>query len=164
MRMSIPSTCTEQHKQKRQKIYKKPRTINHECEDLLHKAQYLQLINRIQFTVNDVHLRNICQQSVLNICALYSVSESSPVMQGLQELSQNPQVPHHTLLALFFILFNLDTTLKQQMIDVETAVVQRKIGHFSIHLREKLIPEYMAVENTPAIVLSTKCVDSWSVS
>jgi len=51
---------------------------------------------------------------------LFDIPVANSVLQSLQHLAVNPRASHTTLLALFFILFNLDVTLKQQMLEADT--------------------------------------------
>ena len=116
----------------------------------------------MQYTVNEEHLRKQCAQSIENIRVLFDIPAANSVLQSLQHLAIDPRASHTTLLALFFILFNLDNTLKQQMLEAEPESTQRKIGQFSIHLRDKVIPEYMAKEATPEVLFVDNCLDAWA--
>lgn len=161
MSTSTPKTCAPQHSNKRQRIINTNRASLAPQQDTWSSTQYHQLIPRMQYAVNEEHLRKQCANSLENIRLLYDIPTANSVLQTLQQLTDNPRATHTTLFALFFILLNLDITLKQQMLDAEPTGTQRKIGHFSVHLREKLIPEYMAKENTSEILLVDKCVDAW---
>ena len=161
MSTSIPNTYKPQNK--RQKISNKKRT-NDAKADMLQNTQYYQLIPRMQYSVNEEHLRRHCEQSLLNICSLYDIPLTHSVIDSLKQINACSRTPHNTLLALFFMLFNLDLTLKDQMLQAEPAPTQKKIAHFAIHIRDKVIPEYMSVESTPVITLVDGCLDAWSNS
>ena len=159
----MPKTCTNasQHRRKRQRICKVDGLCPPAPPSTWSSTQYHQLIPRMQYAVNEEHLRKQCAQSVENIRVLFDIPQANSVLQTLQHLALNPRASHTTLLALFFILFNLDITLKQQMLEAEPESTQRKIGQFSIHLRDKVIPEYMAKEATPEVLFVDNCLDAW---
>ena len=121
MSTSIPNTY--QPKNKRQKISNK-KQIHNVKTDILENTQYYQLIPRMQYSVNGEHLRRHCEQSLLNICALYDIPLTNSVIESLQQINASSKTPHNTLLALFFMLFNLDLTLKDQMLQAEPAPPQ----------------------------------------
>jgi len=157
----MPSTY--QPRNKRQKISNK-KQIHNVKADMLENTQYHQLIPRMQYSVNEEHLRRHCEQSLLNICSLYDIPLTHSVIESLKQINAATNTPHNTLMALFFMLFNLDLTLKDQMLQAEPAPTQKKIAHFAIHIRDKVIPEYMSVESTPVITLVDGCLDAWSNS
>ena len=161
MSTSIPNTYPSKHK--RQKISNQKYKPN-ERDNMLENTQYYQLIPRVQFSVNEEHLRRHCQQSLWNICSLYDIPITHSVIESLKEINAATNTPHNTLMALFFMLLNLDMTLKDQMLQAEPAPTQKKIAHFAIHIRDKVIPEYMSVESTTVITLVDNCLDAWSSS
>jgi hypothetical protein len=129
-----------------------------------HTCSYHQLIPRLQFSVNEQQLRQQCVMSLKNICATYDVAEAHSTVVALQEIATAEQTSHTMLLALFFILFNIDTTLKTHMLSSEPNAVQHKIGHFSMHIRDQAIPKFMSSENYSIRELSEACIDAWSSS
>ena len=161
MSTSIPNTCAS--KNKRQKIINQKYTPNAR-DNILENTQYYQLIPRVQFSVNEEHLRRHCEQSIYNICSLYDIPVTHSVIESLKGMSAATNTSHNTLTALFFMLFNLDLTLKDQMLQAEPVPTQNKITHFAIHIRDKIIPEYMSVESTTVITLVDSCLDAWSNS
>ena len=164
MSTSMPNTCTISHRHKRQRI----KHVNRACpapqNNTWSSIQYHQLIPRMQYAVNEDILRKQCAQSLENIRVLFDIAASNTVLQSLQQIAANPAASHTTLFALFFIVFNLDITLKQQMLKSEPESTQRKIGHFAVHLRDKVIPEYMAKEATTEILFVDRCMHAWDNS
>ena len=107
----MPKTCTNssQHKHKRQRICK----INGLCPppppNTWSSTQYHQLIPRMQYTVNEEHLRKQCAQSIENIRVLFDIPAANSVLQSLQHLAIDPRASHTTLLALFFRAISFPT-------------------------------------------------------
>ena len=50
------------------------------------------------------------------------------------------------------------------MLNSEPNPVQRKIGHFAMHIREHAIPKFMSSESHSIQQLSEACIDAWSNS
>ena len=161
MSTSMPNTYASKHK--RQKIVNQKYTPDTR-DNMIENTQYYQLIPRLQFSVNEEHLRRHCEESICHICSLYDIPVTNSVIIGLKEISAATNTSHNTLMALFFMLFNLDLTLKDQMLQAEPVPTQKKITHFAIHIRDKVIPEYMSVESTTVITLVDSCLDAWSNS
>jgi len=155
----MPNTCH---------ITNKRPKINHNKSNAtsvsgaLHDMEYYQLIPRMQFSVNMVHLKEHCAQSIRNICELYDIPASNSVTEKLQSIISEPKVSHNTLLALFFLLFNLDTTMKHNMMQAEPTATQKKITHFAINIRDIVIPDYMNTESQRVMAFVDNCTDAWS--
>lgn len=171
MSTSIPSTCSSTQASSTKSVTErgKKRKIHSQDPDktLLrnscwHTCHYYQLIPRLQFAVNEQQLRLQCLNSLQNICALYDVPQEHSTVVGLKTIASAQQSSHTMLLTLFFILFNIDTTLKEQMLRSEPTAVQRKIGHFSMHIREQAIPKFMSSERHSIRQLCEECIDAWS--
>ena len=158
MSTSMPSTC--QHANKRAKI-DKGKTQSTLVSEALDDMQFYQLIPRMQFSVNMSHLQVHCAQSVRNICALYDIPTSNSVIEKLHSIVYEPTTSHNMLLALFYLLFNLDTTMKSNMMQAEPVATQRKITHFARHIRDVVIPDYMNTESQRVMTLVDNCSDGW---
>ena len=166
MSTSIPSTCSSAQASacKKRKLHSQTSNKAQLGNSSWHTCNYHQLIPRLQFSVNEQQLRQQCLASLLNICALYDVPETHSTVVALQSIASAEQTSHTMLLALFYILFNIDTTLKEHMLSSEPNAVQRKIGHFSMHIREHAIPKFMSSESNSIMQLSEACMDAWSNS
>tara|TARA_B100000902_G_scaffold306432_1_gene295045 strand:- start:164 stop:637 length:474 start_codon:yes stop_codon:yes gene_type:complete len=155
----MPSTC--QNANKRAKI-EKGKTNSKAVSEALDDMQFYQLIPRMQFSVNMRHLQDYCAQSIRNICALYDIPTSNSVIEKLHSIIHEPKTSHNMLLALFYLLFNLDTTMKNNMMQAEPVATQKKITHFAMHIRDVVIPDYMNTESQRVMALVDNCSDAWS--
>lgn len=118
------------------------------------------LIPRIFMSINHKHLEQFCAQSLSSICKQYAIPEYNSTVQCLRYLIQDKI----ELLALFFLLLDIDTELKNSMMESDTEQQRRKIGNFSMNLRKHIIPQFLTDDaSTPAIFV-TRCSDAWSVA
>ncbi len=120
-----------------------------------------QLIPRLLLRVNDEHLRRYCHDSLTRICHEYSVSPDLPVVRNVRE---SVSVLSFTgALALFFLLLNIDTDLKQALMQSEQKQ-QDKCVNFFMNLRKHMVPEFMSNETSDAIHFTQQCEDAWTVA
>ena len=159
MSTSMPNTC--QNPNKRAKIEERKANFKAGSEALDH-MQFYQLIPRMQFSVNMPHLQEHCVQSIRNICGLYDIPTNNSVIEKLRSIIFEPKTSHNMLLALFYLLFNLDTTLKNNIVQAEPLPTQKKVTHFAMHIRDIVIPDYMNTESQRIMTLIDNCADAWS--
>ena len=159
MSTSMPNTCHITNKRAKISHHKSSATI---VSGALHDMEYYQLIPRMQFSVNMMHLKEHCAQSIRNICALYDIPANNSIIEKLHSIICEAKISHNMLLALFFLLFNLDTTMKHNMMQAEPAATQKKITHFAINVRNVVIPDYMNTESQRVITFVDNCTDAWS--
>lgn len=158
MSTSMPNTC--QHPNKRAKVEQQNKNGKKVLETL-DDMQFYQLIPRMQFSVNICQLQEHCAQSIRNICELYDIPTNNSVIEKLHSIIFEPKTSHNMLLALFYLLFNLDTTIKHNMMQAEPLATQKKITHFAMHIRDIVIPDYMNTESQRVITLVDNCSDAW---
>ena len=120
-----------------------------------------QLITRLLLPVNHEHLKRYCQQSLTRISAEYGLQADAQVLRHLRE--HIPALSLTNARALFFILLNIDTNLKQTLMDSERSQ-QGKCANFFMNLRRHVIPEFMSNEHSSAIAFTERCADAWSVA
>jgi len=157
MSMSMPSTCTRDAASVPHKGARNARTAR-ACAPVLCQQQ---LIPRLLLPVNDAHLRRYCHDSLTRICHEYSVTQDSPVMRGVRE---SVSVLSFTkALALFFLLLNIDTGLKQALMESELKQ-QDKCVNFFMNLRKHIVPEFMSNETSDATHFTQRCEDAWTVA
>jgi len=121
-----------------------------------------QLITRLLIKVNEHNLRTYCKDSIKRICNEYKVRADAPVVCQVQEGMQELSYTHS--LALFFLLLNIDTALKQAILDSESLQQQRKCVNFFINLRRHVIPEFLSTEECDVRVFVAQCEDAWNVA
>ena len=120
-----------------------------------------QLIPRLLLPVNHEHLRRYCMDSLARICVEYGVSPELPVVCHVRECV--PRLSFTNALALFFVLLNIDTGLKQALFEIEPAQ-QSKCANFFMNLRGHVIPEFISSEACDAIGFAARCEDAWQVA
>ncbi len=120
-----------------------------------------QLISRLLLPVNHEHLQRYCTDSLARIGHEYDVSPDLPVVCHLRECV--PLLSFTNTLALFFLLLNIDTGLKQALFDIEPAQ-QSKCANFFMNLRRHVIPEFISSEACDAIRFAARCEDAWQVA
>lgn len=118
------------------------------------------LIPRIFMSINHKHLQQFCSESLGSICKQYAIPEHNSTVQCLRGLIQD----EIELLALFFLLFDIDTELKHTMMESDTEPQRRKIGNFSMNLRKHIIPQFLTDDSSTPANFVTRCSDAWSVA
>jgi hypothetical protein len=121
-----------------------------------------QLIPRLLLPVNHEHLRSYCQDSLARICREYSMSQDMPVVCQLRDCI--PDMSFTSSLALFFLLLNIDTGLKQGLIQSKARVQQCKCANFFMNLRRNVIPEFLSIEECDTVKCTAQCEDAWRVA
>ncbi len=122
------------------------------------------LIPRILHSVNEKHTFSFCAMSIVNICHEYKISEHDTTITYIRELINTSTMPFTDSLALFFLLLNIDTKLKQNMIESESEMEASKLCNFFMNLRKYIIPEFMANAQLTSSIFVSKCQDAWSVA
>jgi hypothetical protein len=149
MSMSMPSTCSRAVSARGGARALKPAA----CQQ--------QLIPRLLLPVNHEHLRRYCADCLERICHEYGVSPEVPVVCHVRECVA--ALSFTKALALFFLLLNIDTGLKQALMQSEQAQ-ERKCANFFMNLRRHVIPEFMSTEACDAIRFAARCEDAWQVA
>jgi hypothetical protein len=121
-----------------------------------------QLIPRLLLPVNHAHLRTYCKDSLARVCSEYSISQDMPVVCQLR--ASIPDMSFTNSLALFFLLLNIDTGLKQGLMHSEARVHQGKCANFFMNLRRHVIPEFLSIEACDAVKFTAQCEDAWRVA
>jgi hypothetical protein len=122
------------------------------------------LIPRILMSVNYKHVPLFSTKSLVNICKEYAIPENNTTIQCIKSLINSEHISHTDSLALFFLLFNIDTKLKESVMLSETEMQRRKLCNFYMNLHKFLVPEFMAVDMCGACNFVTRCSDAWSVA
>ncbi len=121
-----------------------------------------QLISRLLMQVNQQHLRTYCKDSIKRICNEYTVRADVPVVCQVQECTH--ELSHTHSLALFFLLLNIDTTLKKAILDSESLQQQLKHVNFFMNLRRHVIPDFLSTEECDVRMFVAHCEDAWNVA
>jgi|LauGreDrversion4_2_1035121.scaffolds.fasta_scaffold00055_13 hypothetical protein len=120
-----------------------------------------QLIPRLLLPVNHEHLRRYCTDSLARICQDYGVSPELSVVCHVRECT--PLLSFTNALALFFVLLNIDTGLKQALLQIDPAQ-ERKCVNFFMNLRRHVVPEFISSEACDASRFAARCEDAWQVA
>jgi hypothetical protein len=115
-------------------------------------------------SVNHRHVQTFCAQSLRSICQQYRVPYEHPTVQCIDAVINSNPLSHTDALALFFMLLNIDTQLKESMLLSESAMQQRKLGNFYMNMRKHIVPSFIAADECESAVFVTGCVDAWEVA
>jgi hypothetical protein len=129
-----------------------------------HMEHLPMLIPRIIMSVNYKHIPSFSARSLDSICKQYSIAKDHATILCIQSLINSECLSHIDSLALFFLLLNIDTTLKESMMLSETEIQRRKLCNFYMNLHKHLVPEFMAVDSYNSCIFATRCSDAWSVA
>ncbi len=105
-----------------------------------------------------------CSRSLVNVCRDYALAEQNATVLCMSSIINSEQMSYTDALALFFLLLNIDTHLKESMMLSETEAQRRKICNFCMNLRKHLVPDFMATDVYDSSVFVTRCRDAWSVA
>lgn len=145
MSMSMPMTCCN-------------------TQTSVHKQHLPMLIPRILMSVNETHISTFCTQSLTRLCTEYALPEENATIECINSLINGEQMSRTDALALFFLLLNIDTQLKECMMVSEAEAQRGKLTNFCMNLRKHLVPEFMAVDQCNSSTFVTRCSDAWSVA
>ena len=110
------------------------------------KLDLRQLIPRIMLPENEGALRKCCAESLERICGEYEINPLIRVFTTLREFSEDREEPQSSILALFFLVLDVDVRLNQMMLEAESTPMQRKLAGFFVRLRSELIPAFLCEE------------------
>jgi len=98
--------------------------------------------------------------------ALASIDHSFPGLQsevqGLRDFAA--AAPHSALLAVFFLLLNVDPVLKNKVIALDSEANLGKLTRFLLDLRKLLAVRFFTDETCTPAVFQDACVDCYLVS
>ncbi len=145
----MPTTCAS-----------KKRKSEHPDE---HREHLPHLIPRLLMPMNREFVQELCAQSLAGICREYGVPAEHPTVLAIGECIAR-ELPHTDALAVFFVLLNIDTTVKERMMRSETEAQQQKLANFYMNLRKHLVSAYMSSDDCSTSQFVTHCTDAWSVA
>jgi len=148
--MSTPMTCHANKKRKSE--HTDP-----------HREHLPHLIPRLLMPINKGYLQKFCAQSLESICKEYGVPAEHPTVLAIRECFAR-EMPFTEALSVFFVLLNIDTTVKERMMLSETEAQQQKLANFFMNLRKNLVSTYMSTDDCTPCKFVTNCTDAWSVA
>jgi len=149
MSMSMPITCAKE---------------STSVPAHVQQAHIPMLIPRILMSVNNKHTFPFCASSIQSICREYTIPEYDTTITYIRELINTKDMSYTDSLALFFLLLNIDTQLKQSMIVSESEGQRSKLCNFFTNLRKHIVPDFMAHMKSTSTIFVCKCADAWSVA
>jgi len=108
-------------------------------------------------SVNETHISTFCTQSLTRLCTEYALAEENATIECINSLINGEQMSRTDALALFFLLLNIDTQLKECMMVSEAEAQRGKLTNFCMNLRKHLVPEFMAVDQCNSSTFVTRC-------
>ena len=152
MSTSIPSTCTNGHT-----TFRSPNLT----KETVHYDPEINLIERIMHPVNKGHLRAYTNKMLHQICVQYRISPQNSIVQSLLHATASETIPHTALIALFFLLLNIDLALKDAMMQKEQEQTKAKLCKFCFTLRNHLITNFLVEETQQIQEFVSKCQEAW---
>ena len=148
--MSMPTTCHTDRKRK-------------SADADPHREHLPHLIPRLLMPINKEYLLRLCAQSLQSVCTEYGVPAEHPTVLAITECIAR-DMSFTDALSVFFVLLNIDTTVKERMMLSETEPQQQKLANFFMNLRKNLVSAYMSADDHTACRFVTTCTDAWSVA
>lgn len=151
----MPITCSKQNKS--QDALKKNDTqsktsglqIKKQTNDS-HTANYIQ---RLFNSVNRAKLISLIEESCDKIVSdFFALAEQyaqrDTAIKEMNELKEQlSQMPHVTLLAMFFALLNIDCAMKEKLIDCDVPSNNRKLTRFYLDLNRIAVAKFFSDES-----------------
>lgn len=104
-------------------------------------------------------LLKLIQGSFESISKLFFQSQCTPELQKLMLCAQRGC--HHQQLAIFFLLLNVDRTLKEHVMSLELQTNHRKLERFFMDLRHHLVIQFSINENFTVRQFVEQCEEFW---
>lgn len=115
-------------------------------------------------SINYKHVKTFCINSLESVCRQYGLSEQNSTVQVVKSLINMDNTSHIELLAIFFLLLNIDTNLKESMMRSDTEQQQRKIENFCMNLRKHIVTGYLSMDKSSTESFVTQCSEAWAVA
>ena len=130
------------------------------------RAKHVATIPRIIERVFDPHsaplLRLLVQRSLDGIKADFYPGEDIPELPQLRALQE--KAPHTTLLALFLLLLNVDTKLKEHVLAAEDTQRSNKVVRFFLDLKQYAVVNFFSNDTTTPVAFTQTCHEIYLVA
>ena len=117
--------------------------------------------SRLFLPLNTHALPSFCIESLQRISVEYKIDNKIHVMKQLKAIASEPNAPRNLLLALFFLLFNIDTKMKTIVLQSESKPTQNKVCQFSLLLRQEITPKFFVEEQQQLYKFVEKCEEAY---
>ena len=132
---------------------------NNQIQNTNASAQHF--FSRLFLPLNTHALPSFCIESLERICAEYKIDNEIPVIKQLKNITSIPNAPRNLLLALFFLLFNIDTRMKTIVLESESNVIQKKVCQFALLLRHEITPKFFIDEQQQLYKFVEACEEAY---
>jgi hypothetical protein len=167
----MPSTCHDTHKKHKTMTITIPETTGSTHHNARHGAlahnhqqhtKYPNVILLLFDKTCSVFLYDLLLKGLNSIQQEHFHSQPSPQLQEIIHFSKI--APHTSTLTLFFLVLNLDSTLKELVWDIETEQNHPKLERFLIDLKNTLITDFCMNETMSSHMFLNNCWECYILS
>ena len=119
------------------------------------------LIAKLDSPVNAPYVRQLIENAVASLRAEFFGGALTPELAQLQVRVQ--RATHCELLAVFFLLLNVDQAAKQAVYDLDVPATHPKITRFILDLRRQLVSTFFCTSQTAA-EFAQECSDTYCIA
>ena len=127
-----------------------------------HVCQSTQdLISKLESPVNGPYVRQLIANAISSLQLEFFGGAPTPELAQLQRRVQ--RATHCELLAVFFLLLNVDQGAKQAVYDLDVPGTHPKITRFILDLRRQLVSTFFCTSQTVA-EFAQECSDTYCIA
>ena len=119
------------------------------------------LISKLDSPINAPYVRQLIDNAVASLRAEFFGGALTPELAQLQARVQ--RATHCELLAVFFLLLNIDQAAKQAVYDLDVPATHPKITRFILDLRRQLVSTFFCTAQTAA-EFAQECSDTYCIA
>ena len=119
------------------------------------------LIAKLDSPINAPYVRQLIDNAVASLRAEFFGGALTPELAQLQARVQ--RATHCELLAVFFLLLNIDQAAKQAVYDLDVPATHPKITRFLLDLRRQLVSTFFCTAQTAA-EFAQECSDTYCIA
>lgn len=121
--------------------------------------------NIIYLLQQDEYKDTLKQMIEKSLCSIqerfYEDAETAQISMLRARLAQST---HTQNLALFFLLFNVDASMKEAIMDMEVTNNHAKLTRFMLDLRNERVPLFFTNERESVVDFVDKCMDNYLIA
>ena len=131
------------------------------CTQQNARQQTQDLISKIESPLNSEYVRALVDGAIESLRAEFFGGALTPELEQLRARVRS--ATHAELLAVFFLLLNVDQGLKQAVYDIDVQQNHAKITRFILDLRRQLVTTFFCSAQTVAEFVQ-ECSETYCIS
>ena len=131
------------------------------CTDTATRQQTQDLLSKIESPLNGEYVRALVRGALDSLRLEFFGGALTPELAQLRERVE--RAPHAELLAVFFLLLNVDQGLKQAVYDLDVPDNHAKITRFILDLRRQLVTTFFCSTQTAAEFVQ-ECSETYCIA